>query len=112
MSGGPFIAAAIFLKAAFRFTKGAPTYYSAESAMGGVNTRGFCAVCGSRITGGERGGDWPWIGVTVSSFDDRSWYQPQFHCFTAHAQDWDKIADDIPAHRHYAPKPAPTEPQK
>lgn len=103
-SGGPFVAAALFERKAFSLTKGRPKLYATPSSSGGTHVRGFCENCGSRLTGGEKETPGPWIGVTVSSFDDASWFRPQMHFFVAHAQPWDRINDDLPKHRHYPPQ--------
>lgn len=104
-TGGPFVAAMMVPVAAFRFVKGTPTYYATPSAKGGENTRSFCGTCGSRLTGGQRGPSWPFIGITASSLDDPSVYRPESHFFVSQAQPWDIIEDDLPKHDMYPPPP-------
>ncbi len=110
-SGGGFNAAMMVPIKDFKFTKGTPVYYSVPSTRGGENTRSFCGVCGSRLTGGQRGHLWPFIGITASSLDDPSRYKPQMHFFVSQAQAWDVINDDLPKHDTYAPpKPEKKDP--
>lgn len=103
-SGGPFVAGLAVPAAAFRFTKGKPAYYPTPSTGGGNHIRGFCGTCGSRLTGGENDrGPGNFVGLTVSSLDDRSGFQAQMHFFMSQAQPWDKPADDLPKHDVYPP---------
>lgn len=103
-SGGPFVAAVLVPKSSFQFTKGTPKYFSTPSTMGGTHIRGFCADCGSRLTGGEKDTPTGFIGVTVSSLDDPTWYKNQMHFFVSHAQPWDKMDDDLPKYDEYPPR--------
>jgi hypothetical protein len=103
-TGGPFVAAVLVPIKNFRFLKGAPTFYSTESTRGGTNTRSFCGVCGSRLTGGQRHAPWPYIGIVVSSLDDPTLYKNQMHFFVSQKQPWDLIQDDLPQHDQYPPK--------
>lgn len=105
-TGAPFVAAIMVPIKSFQFTKGTPVYYATPSARGGENTRSFCGVCGSRLTGGQRGHLWPFISITASSLDDPGWYKPQVHFFVSQAQPWDLLNDDLPKHDTYPPKPA------
>ena len=105
-SGGPFVAGVVIPRSGFEFTKGRPKYYKTPSTAGGNHVRGFCGDCGSRLTGGENDAKaTDWVGIVVSSMDDPSWFQPQMHFFTSHAQPWDKMADDLPKYPVYPPSP-------
>src|ERR1041384_3995572 len=53
VTGGGFVAGLLVPAAAFRLTKGQLRYHFTPSLAGGKHKRGFCADCGSRITGGE-----------------------------------------------------------
>src|SRR5438552_18015421 len=53
ITGGPFSAVVYVPRAAFKLTRGSLRYYATPSESGGHNKRGFCAECGSRISGGE-----------------------------------------------------------
>lgn len=108
-TGAPFVAALLVPVKALTFTKGTPTYYAVPSTRGGENTRGFCGKCGSRLTGGQRGHLWPFIGITASSLDEPALYQPKEHYFVSQAQPWDLMNDDLPKHELYPPKPPKTE---
>ena len=70
---------------AFRLTEGSLRYHLTPRGKGGGHKRGFCADCGSRITGGERETAGEMIGVVASSLDDPSWFQPAMEIFTADA---------------------------
>ena len=87
-TGGPYVPAVVFPFTAFRMTRGSVTHYATPSEGGSHNLRGFCARCGSRLTGvedEERG----IIGVVASSLDDPSIFAPAFETFVADAQPWD-----------------------
>jgi len=95
MGGGPYVPAVIFPLATFRVTKGELRHYRTPSERGGHNLRGFCAECGSRLTGAEnkeRG----IIGVIASSLDDPSIFVPQMDLYVADAQPWDLMDDSLP----------------
>src|SRR5438309_2201501 len=69
---------------AFRVTRGQLRYHFTPSAAGGQHKRGFCAECGSLLTGGEnteRPTDV--VGVTAGSLDDSSWFQPHMDIFVS-----------------------------
>src|SRR5207244_7692906 len=51
ITGGGFAPAAVFPAKAFRLTKGKLRYHFTPSLAGGMHKRGFCAECGSRLTG-------------------------------------------------------------
>ncbi len=53
VTGGGFVAGLLVPVAAFRLTKGQLHYHFTPSLAGGNHKRGFCAECGSRLTGGE-----------------------------------------------------------
>ena len=57
--------------------RGQLRYHFTPSAAGGQHKRGFCAECGSLLTGGENT-ERPTgvVGVTAGSLDDPSWFQP------------------------------------
>ncbi|HXT12263.1 MAG TPA: GFA family protein [Candidatus Angelobacter sp.] len=70
---------------------------------GGHNLRGFCAKCGSRLTGAEnpeRG----IIGITASSLDDPSWFKPAMDIFVSDAPSWDLMEAALPKHQQYMPR--------
>lgn len=53
VTGGGFVAGLLVPAAAFRLTKGQLRYHFTTSLAGGKHKRGFCADCGSRLTGAE-----------------------------------------------------------
>lgn len=90
ISGSPHVCAILIPRAAFHFTKGQPKYFCTSSADGGQHQRGFCANCGSRLTGGEppdHSNDF--IGITAGSLDDASWFKPGMELWLSDAQPWD-----------------------
>jgi hypothetical protein len=100
MSGGPYTPVVYVSAKVFRITKGELRHYSTPSARGGANLRGFCAECGSRVTGAqsERG-----IGITASSHDDPGWFRPTMHLWTCDTQPWDVLESDLPKFDQYPP---------
>ncbi len=96
-TGGASANAVIFPAEAFRFTRGTPRYHETSGISGGRHKRGFCADCGSRLTGGENPeGTSGIVGVTAASLDDPSLFQPQMDIFIAQAQPWARMDPAIP----------------
>ena len=88
----------------FKLTHGALRYHFTASAASGHHKRGFCAECGSRMTGGEnREGTSPFVGINTGSLDDPSWFRAQYHIFASDAQPWDCIDPAVPKYNQYAP---------
>jgi hypothetical protein len=95
ITGGAYVPALIFPYPAFRLTAGELQRHVTQSETGGENVRGFCAKCGSRLTGvenPERG----IIGVVAASLDDPSIFQPRFDIYVEDAQAWDIMDPAIP----------------
>jgi hypothetical protein len=89
----------------FELTQGSLRYHFTPSAAGFQHKRGFCAECGSRITGGENAeGTSPIVGINTGSLDDPSWFRPRFDIFTADAQAWDHMNPALPKFKEYAPQ--------
>jgi hypothetical protein len=85
---------------AFKITKGSPSYHETSSEAMGSNKRAFCPDCGSRLFGGiSPEGQ----GITASSLDDPSLFNPQFEIFTSDAQPWDHMDPKLPKFQEYAP---------
>ena len=106
VTGGSFVAGLLLPASAFRLTKGQLHYHFTPSMAGGKHKRGFCAECGSRITGGENDRQpAKYIGVTAGSLDDPSWFRPQMDFFVSDAQPWDQMDSAIPKFQHYPPPP-------
>ena len=64
---------------------------------------GFCAQCGSRLTGAESDQPSQVVGVVAGSLDDPSWFRPQMDIFTSEAQPWDQMDPAIPKYENYPP---------
>ena len=104
ITGGPFAPVVIVPKETFQLTRGAVQRHATRSDAMGDHIRGFCAACGSRLTGGESSEQTTIIGVTASSLDDPSWFKPQFDIWVADAQPWDSsIAESPRKFEKYAP---------
>jgi hypothetical protein len=103
LSGGPFVPFVIVPTEAFRFTRRELQYHFTDSLKGGKHKRGFCAQCGSRLTGAESDTPSPIIGVVAGSLDDPNWFRPQMDIFTSDAQPWDQMDPAIPKYEKYPP---------
>jgi hypothetical protein len=75
---------------------GEPKAYTITVDSGATNTRLFCPNCGSQLfTNVSAMADI--VFIKAGSLDDPSQYQPTINIYTASAQPWDHIADDIPS---------------
>jgi hypothetical protein len=104
VSGGPYTPVVLLPSNAFRITKGSLRHHLLPSERSGQHKRGFCADCGSRITGGESTEPRDWVGVTASSLDDPSAFRPTFDIFVSSAQPWDLLDPKIAKHAKYPPR--------
>lgn len=102
VSGGPYTPVVVVPLKHFKFTKGAVQHYPTPTLGGGHNLRGFCAQCGSRITGAENPGRGI-IAVTAGSLDDSSWFKSKMDVFVEDAQLWDLLEPDTPKHQQFRP---------
>ncbi len=101
VTGGGYVPVVMIPVAALKWTKGVPKYHFTERVKGELHKRGFCADCGSRLTGAESDKPSVRIGLAASSLDDSSWFKPKYDIFTAHAAPWDVMNPALPKHRHY-----------
>lgn len=101
LSGGPYAPVVYVPKRTFRIVRGTIRHHTTQSEARGLHLRGYCADCGSRLTGGESDES---IGMTASSLDDPSWFKPRFHMWTSDAQPWDQFEPDVPAYEKYPPE--------
>ena len=90
ISGGGYTPVVYVPKASFKITRGTPRYFNTDSEQSGPHThkRGFCADCGSRLTGGEAPGS-TGIGMTAGSLDDPGIFKPAMDLWVSDAQPWD-----------------------
>jgi hypothetical protein len=98
LSGGGFSAAVYVPKRAFKVIKGTLRKHFTQSLATGRHERGFCADCGSRLTGGESEEG---IGITAGSLDDPSQFHVQVDMFAADAQPWDLMDPATPKFETY-----------
>lgn len=104
VSGGPYCAVVFVPASTFKVTQGEIRHHTTPSAMGGLHQRGFCAECGSRLTGGEAPGVVSThLGFTAASLDDPSVFQPSVDMWTADAQPWDVPDPASPRFPGYPP---------
>lgn len=104
-TGGACANAVIFPAEAFRFVRGTPRYHDSEASSGGQHRRGYCADCGSRLTGGQNpAGDSGIVGVTAGSLDDPALFRPQMDIFAAQAQPWARMDPDLPKFEQMPPE--------
>ena len=91
VSGAPYVPVVVVPREKFRLSQGTIRHHRTTSAAGGSHVRGFCADCGSRLTGGEAEPEpeTKIIGMTVSSLDDPSWFKPTADIWVIDAQPWD-----------------------
>jgi hypothetical protein len=106
VTGGGFAPAILVPAKAFRLTKGEIYYHFTPKLAGGKHKRGYCALCGSRLTAAERQ-DEPsrFVGVLAGSLDDPSCFQAQMDIFTSDAQPWDAMDPAILKFEKYPPQP-------
>ena len=76
VTGAAYVPVVLVPSKAFKLTRGALRYHFTERVKGVRHKRGFCADCGSRITGAESETPSSTIGLTASSLDDPSWFRP------------------------------------
>jgi hypothetical protein len=103
-TGVGYAAAVIMPADAFRFTQGRPKYHFTSSGKGGEHQRGFCAECGSPLTGAENT-EQPSgvVGVLAATLDDPSLFRPEMEIWTSDAQPWDHLDPDLPHYEQYSP---------
>ena len=97
ITGGGHTPVAYVPAATFKLTRGALHYFSTDSELTGPHThqRGFCAECGSRLTGGEGPGS-TGVGMTAGSLDDPTWFKPAMDMWVSDAQPWDLMDPATP----------------
>jgi hypothetical protein len=98
VSGGAYSPVLLFARKHLRVTKGELQQYSTRSMAGGENVRGFCARCGSRISGGKSTES---LGILAGSLDDPSLFRPTFDMHTAETQPWDMLDPSMAKFERY-----------
>ena len=92
---GTAYAAGILVAVDMLRIQGEVTYYDVVGESGLVISRGFCAVCGSRLFGkGERSPSS--ISIMAGSLDDPTFFRPQADIYTSSAQPWDHLNPRLP----------------
>lgn len=102
VTGGPYAPVVYVPAKTFKLTRGTIRHHETPSEATGKHKRGFCADCGSRLTGGEGPGA-TGIGMTASSLDDPALFRAQFEIFTSDAQPWDALEPALPHFEKYSP---------
>ncbi|NJK47276.1 GFA family protein [Candidatus Gracilibacteria bacterium] len=92
-TGSAFAPAILIPRNAITIT-GDVKYYDIQGDSGGIVSRGFCPICGSRLFGKPPIPDL--ISILVGSLDDPSWFKPTMDIYTASAQPWDYMNPDLP----------------
>lgn len=88
VTGGGYAPVLLFRRNDVRITKGSLQHSATESMAGGEHERGFCASCGSCISGGKSAST---IGTVAGSLDDPSLFRPTMDIHIADAQPWDLL---------------------
>ena len=88
VSGGGYCAVLLFSRNDLRIVKGEISQFATRSIAGGENVRGFCATCGSRLSGGKSPQT---VGILAGSLDDPSLFRPTMDIHVADAQHWDLL---------------------
>lgn len=104
VTGGAYTPVLVISAKAFKLTQGTLKYHFTKNIHEGRHKRGFCADCGSRITGAETDQPTRWLAVAASSLDDPSRFEPAYDIFTSHAQPWDLMDPVRPKHKEYPPR--------
>jgi hypothetical protein len=99
-SGAPFASGFIVQAADIEIT-GTPKTYSVRAGSGGLATRSFCADCGAPLfTRGEAAPEF--MSIRFATLDRPAEFQPMLDIWTASAQPWVCLSQEIP---HYPQSP-------
>lgn len=71
--------------------------FSSSADSGTVVTRHFCPTCGSRMFS-ENSARPDVKAVAVGTFDDNSWFHPQWVLFKKSQPAWDITTEDVPCY--------------
>ncbi len=77
--------------------KGETRSYAVTADSGNTITRHFCPTCGSRlyIESSARPG---FLNMPVGSFDEHTWYEPQWIVYKRGQPAWDITTEDVPCY--------------
>ena len=102
VTGGTGIYVVVVPEKSFRLTQGKLHYRYTESVAMGQHKRGFCAECGSPLTGAQnREGTTGMIGVTAASLVDPSEFKSQMNVWVSDAQPWAYLDPALPKFEQY-----------
>jgi hypothetical protein len=80
--------------------------FAVTADSGNINTRHFCATCGSRMFS-ENLARPGFINVAAGVIDDTSWFDPQLVLYKKAQPAWDITTEDVPCYDGTLP-PQPT----
>ena len=101
-TGGGHASYVILPAESFRLTRGSPRYHFTESVAMGLQRRGFCAECGSRLTAGEKAeGGSPIVAIHAAGLDDPGAFQSQMDVWVSDAQPWASMDPSLPKFEKY-----------
>jgi hypothetical protein len=103
ISGGAFVPFVIVPAEAFKVTQGEIQYHFTESLNRGKHKRGFCASCGSRLTGAGSRRLRKLSELSPAVWTIRAGFRPQMDIFISDAQPWDQMDPAIPKYEKYPP---------
>jgi len=82
--------------------KGETKAYTVKADSGNIITRHFCPTCGSRLYN-ENSSRPSMMNMHVGSFEDHTWYEPQWIVYKKGQPAWDTARADIPAYETMPP---------
>ena len=86
--------------------KGATATYAVKADSGNTATRHFCPTCGSRLFS-ENSARPGFMNFHVGTFDDTTWFAPQWVIYTDRRAAWDTTTDAVPNYPGMMPIPPP-----
>jgi len=81
---------------------GATTAYAVTAESGNINTRHFCPSCGSRLFS-ENSARPGFMNIAVGTFDDHTWFGPQWVFYKKSQPVWDITTEDVPCYEAMPP---------
>lgn len=102
-SGGGHMSLAFF-KAEDIDVRGETASFAVTADSGNINTRHYCPKCGGRLFG-ENSARPGLRAVTVGSFDDNSWFEPQAVVYVSRREPWDKTSTEVANFDEMPPMP-------